>query len=202
MDRLRPLWDFDDLDLSERRFTEQLDREADSGGRAEVLTQLARIEGLRGAFDRCGDLLGKAEQPPAMTRSSRCASRSSGAGCCGRAATRRLHTRSSWPRSSVGVGRRVLPRGRRGAHGGARSSRRRRLSRLDDPWNRARRARADCGLLARAAPEQPRLAAPRTRRVRRRTRGVRTRARGSDRTSRTSTRSRSRATRLPSRSAR
>ena len=60
MDRLRPLWDFGDLDLSERRFTEQLDREVDDEGRAEVLTQLARIEGLRGAFDRCGDLLDEA----------------------------------------------------------------------------------------------------------------------------------------------
>ena len=62
MDRLRPLWDFDDLDLSERRFTEQLDREADDEGRAEVLTQLARVEGLRGEFDRCGDLLDEAER--------------------------------------------------------------------------------------------------------------------------------------------
>lgn len=60
MDRLRPLWDFGDLDLSERRFTEQLDREVDGAGRAAVLTQLARVEGLRGAFDRCGDLLDEA----------------------------------------------------------------------------------------------------------------------------------------------
>ena len=60
MDRLRPLWDFDDLDLSERRLTAQLDREADDAGRAEVLTQLARVEGLRGAFDRCGELLDEA----------------------------------------------------------------------------------------------------------------------------------------------
>ena len=60
MDRLRLLWDFDDLDLSERRFTQQLDREVDDVGRAEVLTQLARVEGLRGAFDRCGDLLDEA----------------------------------------------------------------------------------------------------------------------------------------------
>ena len=60
MDRLRPLWDFDDLDLSERRFAEQLDREVDRAGRAEVLTQLARVEGLRGAFDRCNDLLDEA----------------------------------------------------------------------------------------------------------------------------------------------
>ena len=60
MDRLRPLWDFGDLDLSERRFTEQLDREEDGVGRAEVLTQLARVAGLRGAFDRCGELLDEA----------------------------------------------------------------------------------------------------------------------------------------------
>ncbi len=60
MDRLRALWDFDDLDLSERRFAEQLEREADAVGRAEVLTQLARIEGLRGVFPRCGELLDEA----------------------------------------------------------------------------------------------------------------------------------------------
>ena len=60
MDRLRPLWDFGDLELSERRFEEQLDREVDDVGRAEVLTQLARVEGLRGAFDCCGDLLDEA----------------------------------------------------------------------------------------------------------------------------------------------
>jgi tetratricopeptide (TPR) repeat protein len=62
VDRLRPLWDFEDLDLSERRLTEQLDREVDDAGRAEVLTQLARVEGLRGEFDRCGALLDKAER--------------------------------------------------------------------------------------------------------------------------------------------
>ena len=62
MDRLRPFWDFEDLDLSERRLREQLDREADDAGRAEVLTQLARVEGLRGEFDRCGELLDEAER--------------------------------------------------------------------------------------------------------------------------------------------
>jgi len=41
MDPLRPYWDFDDLDESERRFRAL---------RAEVLTQLARVEGLRGDF--------------------------------------------------------------------------------------------------------------------------------------------------------
>jgi len=59
-DRMKPLWDFGDLDLSERRLAEQLDREVDDAGRAEVLTQLARVEGLRGAFDRCRELLDEA----------------------------------------------------------------------------------------------------------------------------------------------
>src|ERR1700730_305717 len=46
-DRLRPLWDFDDLDASEQRFRAQLNREVSDEGRAEVLTQLARVYGLR-----------------------------------------------------------------------------------------------------------------------------------------------------------
>ncbi len=46
-DRLRPLWNFDDLDVSEARLEEQLGREEDDAGRAEVLTQLARVAGLR-----------------------------------------------------------------------------------------------------------------------------------------------------------
>jgi tetratricopeptide (TPR) repeat protein len=61
-DRLRPLWDFDDLDASEHRFREQLDREPDDTGRAEVLTQLARVQGLRRDFDGCDELLAQAEE--------------------------------------------------------------------------------------------------------------------------------------------
>jgi tetratricopeptide (TPR) repeat protein len=49
-DRLRPLWDFDDLDGSERRFEEQLQKEASGAVRAELLTQLGRVQGLRGRF--------------------------------------------------------------------------------------------------------------------------------------------------------
>jgi tetratricopeptide (TPR) repeat protein len=60
-DRLRPLWDFDDLDASERRFREQLRLETTDAGRAEVLTQLARVEGLRGSFEACAKLLDEAE---------------------------------------------------------------------------------------------------------------------------------------------
>ena len=59
-DRLRPLWDFDDLDGSEHRFRDLLETETDSAARAEVLTQLARVEGLRGDFDTGERLLEEA----------------------------------------------------------------------------------------------------------------------------------------------
>jgi tetratricopeptide (TPR) repeat protein len=49
-DRLRLLWDFDDIDASERRLDEQLQSESSDAGRAEVLTQLARVQGMRGKF--------------------------------------------------------------------------------------------------------------------------------------------------------
>src|ERR671934_6544 len=60
-DRLRPLWDFDDLDATQRRLREQLEREESDAGRAEVLTQLARVEGLRENFAACERLLNEAE---------------------------------------------------------------------------------------------------------------------------------------------
>ncbi len=60
-DRLRPLWDFDDLDATEGRFRAQLELETADAGRAEVLTQLARLEGLRGRFEECDALLDDAE---------------------------------------------------------------------------------------------------------------------------------------------
>jgi tetratricopeptide (TPR) repeat protein len=55
-DRLRALWDFDDLDGTEARLRGQLEREAADAGRAEVLTQLARVHGPRGSFED-GDAL-------------------------------------------------------------------------------------------------------------------------------------------------
>jgi tetratricopeptide (TPR) repeat protein len=55
-DRLRPLWDFNDLETSTKRLREQLDAETTDAGRAEVLTQLARVEGLEDRFD-AGDKL-------------------------------------------------------------------------------------------------------------------------------------------------
>jgi tetratricopeptide (TPR) repeat protein len=60
-DRLRPLWDFDDLDASERRFRALLEEESSDSARAEVLTQLARVQGLRGDFAEGEALLGEAE---------------------------------------------------------------------------------------------------------------------------------------------
>jgi tetratricopeptide (TPR) repeat protein len=60
-DRLRPLWDFGDLDTTEQRFRAQLERETTAAGRAEVLTQLARVQGLRGQFRECERLLDEAE---------------------------------------------------------------------------------------------------------------------------------------------
>lgn len=59
-DRLRPLWDFDDLDGSEQRLRTQLGEEAADDGRAEVLTQLARVAGLRGDFGAADELLDEA----------------------------------------------------------------------------------------------------------------------------------------------
>jgi tetratricopeptide (TPR) repeat protein len=60
-DRLRPLWDFHDLDVTEDRLIAQVDLESSDAGRAEVFTQLARIQGLRGEFDACARLLDDAE---------------------------------------------------------------------------------------------------------------------------------------------
>lgn len=60
-DRLRPLWDFGDLDVSEQRFRAQLELETTDAGRAEVLTQLARVESLRDRFEQCDSLLDEAE---------------------------------------------------------------------------------------------------------------------------------------------
>ena len=59
-DRLRELWDFGDLDATEQRFRDLLAAEPLDEGRAEVLTQLARIEGLRGRFDEADALLDEA----------------------------------------------------------------------------------------------------------------------------------------------
>ena len=60
-DPLRPLWDFDDLDATEARFRALTAEETDPARRAEVLTQLARIAGLRREFEEGDRLLDDAE---------------------------------------------------------------------------------------------------------------------------------------------
>ena len=60
-DRLRALWDFDDLGVSQERLSAQLAQETTDAGRAEVLTQLARVHGLRDDFDDGERLIGEAE---------------------------------------------------------------------------------------------------------------------------------------------
>ena len=60
-DRLRKLWDFDDLDATEARLRAHMETEADDGGRAEVLTQLARVYGLRDDLAAGERLLAQAE---------------------------------------------------------------------------------------------------------------------------------------------
>lgn len=61
-DRLRDLWDFKDLAATEAGLTGQLDRETDDAGRAEVLTQLARVDTLRANFAAAARKLADAEQ--------------------------------------------------------------------------------------------------------------------------------------------
>jgi tetratricopeptide (TPR) repeat protein len=58
----RDVWDFDDLDVSEARFRALLDVAAAAKDKAGVLTQLARIEGLRGRFSEGERLLAEAEE--------------------------------------------------------------------------------------------------------------------------------------------
>src|SRR6266849_6591707 len=61
-DRLRALWDFDELDATAGRLTQQLAAESTNEGRAEVLTQLARVEGLRDRFEDGERLIEEAER--------------------------------------------------------------------------------------------------------------------------------------------
>jgi tetratricopeptide (TPR) repeat protein len=60
-DRLRPLWDHADLDASDARLRSALDDEATGAGRAEVLTQLARVALRRGQPKEAHRLLDEAE---------------------------------------------------------------------------------------------------------------------------------------------
>ena len=56
---LRPLWDFDDLDATEARFRAL---------RAEALTQLARVQGLREDYPAGDRLLDEVDEEDARVR--------------------------------------------------------------------------------------------------------------------------------------
>ena len=86
-DRLRPLWDFDDLDGTEARFAAQLDEEGSDEGRAEVLTQLARVAGLRGDFAAATGCSTRPLRSPATATLRPHESTSSAVGCDARAET-------------------------------------------------------------------------------------------------------------------
>jgi tetratricopeptide (TPR) repeat protein len=59
-DRLRAVWESADLDSTEKRLLTLLTLETSAAGRAEVLTQLARIHGLRADFAEADRLLDEA----------------------------------------------------------------------------------------------------------------------------------------------
>jgi tetratricopeptide (TPR) repeat protein len=61
-DSLRELWDFNDLVATETRLRDALDSAVSDPDRAEILTQLARVEGLRDRFDAGLALNDRAEQ--------------------------------------------------------------------------------------------------------------------------------------------
>jgi tetratricopeptide (TPR) repeat protein len=59
-DRLRAAWNFEDLDATEQRFRALLEHEPTDAGRAELLTQLARLQGLREQFEDAERLVDEA----------------------------------------------------------------------------------------------------------------------------------------------
>ena len=154
-DPLRPLWDFDDLDATEARFRAL---------RAEALTQLARVQGLREDYDGGDRLLDEVDRGRSARPRSRRPRARPAAPLVGRqgggAAALRARVRGC---SGRGGG---LARRRRRAHGRARGARPRRLRRLDEPRARAGGAVAGRRVLGGAAPQQPRLGALRRRGVR------------------------------------
>lgn len=70
-DELRALWDFGNLDATQRRFEERLRAESDGGARAELLTQLARVAGLRDNLDEGEQLVRQAEALAASSARAR-----------------------------------------------------------------------------------------------------------------------------------
>ena len=145
-DPLRPFWDFDDLDATEARFRAL---------RAEALTQLARVEGLRDRFEEGDRLLDEVVEQDARVRirvdlERGRLRRSSGDK---EAALPLFESAFTKARRSRGG----LARGRCRAHVRAGGARPGRLHRVDDAWDRARGVLRRGRVLARPAVEQPRL---------------------------------------------
>ena len=163
MERLRALWDFDDLDGSERRFTEQLEAETAVDCRAEVLTQLARIAGMRGRFEDGNRLVEQAEalRPNVVGRPRTDQAGARSPATLGRRSRGGVPLFESAYEIATDGGEHFLAAD--AAH----------MAALVDPdgWSAwtdrgmaTRLGRARCGPLARAAPEQPRLGSVRARR--------------------------------------
>ena len=94
-DRLRALWDFSDLDVTDQHLRDQLAAETTDDGRAEILTQLARTAGLRDDFDGGAALILEAE---VLATGGIAASYGCGSGLCER---RRAARSSSVPGRSA-----------------------------------------------------------------------------------------------------
>lgn len=60
MSNIDSLWDFNDPEASEQRFAAALSAEADPNMRAEILTQIARAQGLQRRFDEAHETLDEA----------------------------------------------------------------------------------------------------------------------------------------------
>jgi len=70
-DRLRPLLDVTDLDATEERLRAALALETTDAGRAEVMTQIARVEVWRGRLDIASSLLNEADELAGDDRTAR-----------------------------------------------------------------------------------------------------------------------------------
>ena len=161
-DRLRELWDFDDLESTEGRFQEVLEAETDAESRAEILTQLARVRWAprrvrrRRTTARRGR--GARRRPSARRRTG-----PDRPGARPAAPLERTIAEAALPLFESAFrcgrrGRRARARRRCRAHGRPRGPEPRGNALVDAGRDRPRRGerRSSGSLLARAAPEQPR----------------------------------------------
>jgi tetratricopeptide (TPR) repeat protein len=115
-DRLRVLWDFDDLDGTWERFQQALEQQASAAERAEVPTQLARVQGLQGdlaAGDRLLDEAETAAVDSPLTRPSAAAGQHEEALLAFQRALRARERNPSW-RAEIEIARYAVARTLRG----------------------------------------------------------------------------------------